>query len=107
MVTTFSSFRLPETKSAYLKIPIVSLFPEAVFRLRETGQQFWDAFAPGLFILYCAAVVLMIIMRNPLEAVLDVGSGLAWISYLLETFEIAHLTGNFIANRVKDCVWRR
>ncbi len=51
----------------------LALTGAAVFRLREARQQFWYPIAPLLYILCCAAVALMIIMRNPLEAVLGVG----------------------------------
>ncbi len=52
----------------------LALTGAAVFRLPEARQQFWFPVAPLLYILCCVAVALMIVMRNPVEAVLGVGS---------------------------------
>ncbi|HLH09020.1 MAG TPA: amino acid permease [Terriglobales bacterium] len=51
----------------------LALTGATVFRLPEARRQFWYPVAPVLYILCCTAVALMIIMRNPLEAVLGIG----------------------------------
>ncbi len=51
----------------------LALTAAAVFELPEVRQHFWYPLAPALFIMCCAAVALMIVMRNPVEAGLGVG----------------------------------
>jgi APA family basic amino acid/polyamine antiporter len=57
----------------FTAVIFLALTGAAVFRLAEARQQWWYPFAPVLYILCCGAVALMIVMRNPLEAVLGVG----------------------------------
>lgn len=56
----------------FTAVIFLALTGAAVFRLREAGRRFWYPIAPVLYILCCATVALMIVMRNPLEAVLGV-----------------------------------
>lgn len=57
----------------FTAVIFLALTGAAVFRLREARQRFWYPVAPALYILCCAVVALMIIMRNPVEAMLGVG----------------------------------
>lgn len=57
----------------FTAVIFLALTGAAVFRLPEARAQFWYPAAPLLYIVCCAAVALMIIMRNPMEAVLGVG----------------------------------
>jgi APA family basic amino acid/polyamine antiporter len=53
-------------------VVFLAMTAASVFRLPEARKAFWYPVAPILFIACCAAVALMIIVRNPLEACLGV-----------------------------------
>ena len=51
----------------------LALTASAVFRFPQARQAFWYPVAPVLYILCCSAVAAMIIMRNPVAALLGIG----------------------------------
>jgi APA family basic amino acid/polyamine antiporter len=53
-------------------VVFLALTAAAVFRLPQARQAFWYPFAPIVFIACCAIVALMILARNPLQAILGV-----------------------------------
>lgn len=57
----------------FTAVLFLALTAGAVFKLPEARQRFWYPIAPALFIVCCGVVALMILMRNPIEAVLGVG----------------------------------
>lgn len=57
----------------FAAVLFLALTAAGVFKLPNARRRFWYPIAPALFILCCVAVALMIIMRNPVEAMLGIG----------------------------------
>ncbi|HTK88470.1 MAG TPA: APC family permease, partial [Nitrospiraceae bacterium] len=56
----------------FTAVIFLALAAGAVFRLREAHRAIWYPAAPILFIACCTAVAAMILLRNPLEALLGI-----------------------------------